>query len=119
MKLKYRIMLRVYLAHIKRVLWSPVAIRCYLFVGLAGGLAYHVSFGDVVANMPRNNMFAASEYSWNAFTHTELLVQLLLVAGAGISIALLRDMSRVLPVEVPSRALRFLRGGLRLARIGR
>ena len=90
--LEKRIMRRVYAVFIMRQLTRPMAVKLYGVCIAAFTLSFFVSFQNVIANMPSFSDFNRL-YTFNvsAVTHTELVVQFILIALLGILVALSRD----------------------------
>lgn len=91
-QIKQRVMRRVYLIHSIRRAFRPFALKWVALCALAGFAAVLVSLENVYANMPRlTNVGAVSQFYFNAFIHTELIVQAVLVGTLALSYLLVKD----------------------------
>ena len=92
--LSQSIMRRVYAIYVLRSLGSPIALKTYILVLFAAGVASLVSVGNVVANVPTSGFYALYDFSIYALMHTELIVQMLMGGAIALLIWILRDCVR-------------------------
>jgi hypothetical protein len=88
MKLKKRIMRRVYAVWFAKRITSPFVIKFVVLILFIFRMGSYVSFSNVVANMPS---FASYGFFWSAFLNTETALKLLLVGVFLLAVWLLRD----------------------------
>lgn len=90
-ELKDHVMRRVYAIYAFRMVVPKVAV---LTVALFA-LKYFVSFVDVFRNMPSLGEVARSTaFFWSAFVHTDIIVQVSLVATLVVLTLMVRDITR-------------------------
>jgi hypothetical protein len=90
-ELKQNIMRRVYAIYAFRMVVPKVAV---LTVALFA-LKYFVSFVDVFKNMPSLADISHSVlFFWSAFAHTDMVVQVSLLATLGVLAFMARDIAR-------------------------
>ena len=90
-ELKQNVMRRVYAIYAFRMVVPKVAV---LTVALFA-LKYFVSFVDVFRNMPSMAEVSRSAlFFWNAFTHTDVIVQASILIIFGVFTFMVRDIIR-------------------------
>ncbi len=96
-KLKIRVMRRVYVLFFARKAVGATAMKIYTLLLSSVGIVSLVSVGNIVSNMPNIPQSSASEvfsFVFYALTHTEFVVQLLIVATLTAVLWLTRDIIR-------------------------
>lgn len=94
-RIEVTVMRRVRVLSFVRMLVSPAALRLYLLVVFSAALTSMVSISNIANNVP--NIFEYERfltYVVVAFSHTELAVQIIVVASALIGTMVLRDAMR-------------------------
>ena len=84
-------MRRIYFICFLRKFLSPVTVKAGLLVYGFFHLSFYVSYLDVVKNAGGGRAVANYDYWWQAFTHTELLVQVMVSAVIAMTFWLLYD----------------------------
>jgi hypothetical protein len=90
------VMARVHRIHTLRQFINPTLLKVYGAAVLFGALASFVSVANVYQNMP--SLLTPSQFvtfMMNAFSNTELIVQLLLVGFAIVAALMIADMVRM------------------------
>jgi len=93
--LNKRIMRRVYMIYMLRTLINPITLKSFVLFGAAFAMASLISVTNVLENMPSiADISVFFSFTFSAFTGTEVLVQLLVVAVAAVGLWLVRDFVR-------------------------
>lgn len=99
-QLKQRIMRRVYFIYLLRKALSPKAVKLYIIALVAFELSPFspfISIEHVIANMPRfSDVPALLNFNLTAFLHTNLFIQMSLLAFALVCASFIYDALRVL-----------------------
>ncbi len=99
-RIEVTVMRRVRVLSFLRTLVSPAALRLYALATFSVLLTSMVSVSNILSNVPNVVEYERFlTYVVVAFTHTELPVQLIVVASALIGMMVLRDVVR------PTKAL--------------
>lgn len=94
-QLSKKIMRQVYLAYFFRRALHPLMMKVYVLGVVFVGVSILTSVPSVLQNMPHrvDNLYSFSSY---AFTHTDLIVQFLVVLGGAVMLWLAVDTVRAL-----------------------
>lgn len=97
-KLKNRIMRRVYAVWFFRKLTSPFAVETLAFFVMLVWMSVHVSFGSVLANARPTfgSPFSVTNFFINAFWSTEFATKALFLVSAVLFFATLRNIWKTL-----------------------
>jgi hypothetical protein len=94
-EIKKRIMRRVYLIYTLRQLTHPVVIKTFLFFATIFAGSKLVSVTDIILNMRGLSDFKGFvNFSFSAFFHTDLFVQMITITSLLIFMAILTDIIR-------------------------
>jgi len=104
-QLKKKIMRRVYITFFLKKVFNPVAVKLYTLTVFLGVSVSFVSFGSVLANMPRvTDIVALYNFSTSAFFNTEFAVQFLSTGALLAIFLLMKDIIKIYFIPSFSRA---------------
>lgn len=100
-----RTMRRVYLSWVCRVVTHPIIVKLGLFLYACGHLSLYVSYRSVLNNVPSYSLEKSAPYLRDAFLHTEMPTQTLIVLALIVGPFLAYDAGRNLSLYLRDRML--------------